>query len=692
MSAGAVRVSSLRGLAWRNMQAHPARTGLSITAVAMGVALAVATGSLANSIRYGMLKSDEMRALMGGLIDQFIPLVNFISLVVILTAGFLVFNAFSMAVTQRQREIGMLRALGMTRRRIIDLYLLEALLIGGAGTLLGLLAGPLLARLVVAMMVAFGGGIFLFEHASATAGQFGLAAGLGLGITLLAVLIPARRAARVLPLEALRSVPAGGPEAFPVRRTALALALIGGLFAVLLAAPPGLWVTYPADVLIALLAVAIWFTGLTLLLSAVISLTGDALRRPLTRLAGATGRLLVDNFQRERGRVTTTILTLALGLTVISGMSGFVEYMVGVVIGGTMQASATRDLLFVSRLDILHGWDKILKDGLDSFFLAPEESAAIQAAMAPLGHVASQYFVVVPELSFLGSGYFSYMADPDALNYFRDSLFQFEQGGWDSALPILHSGCGVLVAPLVAQKNDAALGDTITVTAASGPVDCTIAGIGTSVANASLISTTLLDAFRPGNPALELVIPRAGVSGEDMEAALQSLQAEHPNLYGIRVTAMMDAQMDAVRTIFDGMSGLLMLAILAAALGVVNTMLMSITERRHEIGLLRAVGATRAQVRSLLLGEAALMGLIAGVIGLAAGVGFVVVFAVTYGGNSWGVSFPLWPTALDIARTALASGAIGLVAAPLVAALAAWLPARRILRETAIDLLDTRRT
>ena len=691
MSAG-LGMRSLRGYAWRNMQAHPARTGLSSAAVAVGVALAIAASSLANSVRYGMLKSDEMRAVMGGLIDQFTPLVNAISAVVVLTAGFLVFNAFSMAVTQRQREIGMLRALGMPRQRIIDLYLLEALLIGGVGTLVGLLVGPLLGRLVVSMMAYFGGGIFLFEYAPATTGQVMLAIGLGLGITLLAVLFPARRAARIPPLAALRSVPASTPARFPARRTRIALALIGALFAVLLVAPPGVWVTYPADVLVALLAVGIWFAGLALLLSALVSLSGDALRRPLTRLAGASGRLLVDNFQRERGRVTTTILTLALGLTVISGMSGFVEYMVGVVISGTMQASTEQDMLFASRLDILNGWEKILGQGMDSMFLAPEESEAIRAAVGARGDVAAQYFVIVPEPSFLGSGYFSYMADPVALGRFRESLFQFTEGSWESALPIMEAGCGVLVAPLVAQKNGAGLGDTLTVTTASGPLDCTIAGIGTSVANASLISTTRIDAFQPGNPVMQLVIPCSGVGVAEIEAALEPLKADYPNLSTTRVTAMVNMQMEAVHTIFNAMSGMLILAIVAAALGVVNTMLMSITERRHEIGLLRAVGATRGQVRGLLLGEAALMGLVAGVFGLIAGAGFVVVFVVTYGANSWGIRFPLWPTAMRMAGTALASGAIGLVVAPIVAALAAWLPARRVLREAAIDLLDTRRT
>jgi hypothetical protein len=376
---------------------------------------------------------------------------------------------------------------------------------------------------------------------------------------------------------------------------------------------------------------------------------------------------------------------------VITGMSGFVNFMVGTIIAETMQPSASRGMIFVSRLNILEGWEKILGQEMESILLDPAESAAIHAAVGDRGTLITQYFLVVPELSFMGDAYFSYMADPEMMAQLGPAMFNFNEGDWASAIPIMQQGCGVLVAPLVAQKNDAGLGDTITVTGADGPVQCTIAGIGTSVANASLISARAYGDFQPGNPVMELLVPHLGVSLDAIEADLVDTFAAFPNLYSTRVRAMVDMQLEAVNLLYNALGGMLLLATVAAALGVVNTTLMSITERRREIGLLRAVGATRGQVRGMLLGEAALMGLIGGFFGLVAGLGFVIVFVVSYGGNSWGVDVRLWPTALESLRPALYSGAIGLIAAPVIAALAAWFPARRVLQEGAITLLDHRR-
>ena len=123
---------------------------------------------------------------------------------IVAAAGFLVFNAFSMAITQRQREIGMLRAVGMTRRQVLGQLLREGLLIGGAGTVLGVLAGPPLGWVIVSLLRRFGEGLFAFEDVPPALFSVLLAIGLGLSISLLVTLLPARRAMRIPPLAALR--------------------------------------------------------------------------------------------------------------------------------------------------------------------------------------------------------------------------------------------------------------------------------------------------------------------------------------------------------------------------------------------------------------------------------------------------------------------------------------------------------
>jgi len=127
----------------------------------------------------------------------------------------------------------------------------------------------------------------------------------------------------------------------------------------------------------------------------------------------------------------------------------------------------------------------------------------------------------------------------------------------------------------------------------------------------------------------------------------------------------------------------------AFALGVVNTTVTSVAERRRELGLLRAVGATQRQVSAVVTGEAALMGLIGGGLGLVAGAGVVVILALTYGGNGWGVpDLDLWGAAYRSVQPALLNGLVGLVATPFICAGAAWLPVRSILRGRAIEMLN----
>jgi hypothetical protein len=133
----------------------------------------------------------------------------------------------------------------------------------------------------------------------------------------------------------------------------------------------------------------------------------------------------------------------------------------------------------------------------------------------------------------------------------------------------------------------------------------------------------------------------------------------------------------------------LLMAVLAAALGVVNTTLLSVTERRREFGQLRALGATRAQVRAMVVGEAALMGFLGGLVGLVASVGLTIIFATVYGGGSVGVdNYQPWAAAFRTLPKVLPTGLIGVLASPLICALAAYFPANSILRGAAIETLN----
>ncbi len=677
-------MSSIYGLAWRYLFANRVRSLLSVAAVMLGVAVTISGSMIAESVREGILRSDELRVLMEGMIAMLDPAMLFIGLVVMLAAGFLIFNTFGMTITRRRQQIGGLRALGMTRGQTMRVILAEALLLGVVGAALGVIFSLVLGPLLIAFIKPFAGQMVAFGAATPALPVVLFAAVMGPLITLLSVLLPARRAARAAPLDALREPESAGLE--PARRgqTALGAALLAGLLAYVVLMPPGEWVTYPLDTPLTALFVLLWLVGIMLLLPGVIGLAARLGRR---LLPGTTGRLMTDNLRRARGRVMLTVLTLAFVLLVIIALNGFMDFFLNHSVGATLKAAGQRDAFFVSRIDIAGGWGEIIARRLDSIMLADDELQALVKVVEGSANYTLNYFVVVPELSFFGSGYFSYMIDPALLRGMGDAMFTFSEGGWNSALPVMEAGCGALVSPAVAARNNVGLGDTLTITGRSGPLDCTIAGLGTSVAGATIISDTAHDQLTDMNPSLVLILPHLDTDPAELAARIQALSGDFPEIRLTWVSDFSVALDDSGEIINVAFNAMLVLASFAAAFGVVNTMLMSVDERRREIGLLRAVGATRAQMRRIIIGEAVFMGAVGGVVGLAAGLGAVLVIVLTYGLNSIGLNADLLPIALASAQAALATGFVGLIAAPVMAALAAWLPARGILRETPIETL-----
>ena len=183
------------------------------------------------------------------------------------------------------------------------------------------------------------------------------------------------------------------------------------------------------------------------------------------------------------------------------------------------------------------------------------------------------------------------------------------------------------------------------------------------------------------------MIPRIGSDTATISDSLGPVIADYPALKITTVRAMLDVMDDATSLITFAFSSLVVLAVLASVLGVVNTTIISVEERRREIGLLRAVGSTRRQLRGVIVGEAALLGMIGGILGLVVGLGIVMIFVLVYGGNSFGLTFDLGARTLAMIRSALLTGLLGVVLAPLVSALAAWIPANRVLNEKPVDSL-----
>ncbi|MBN1888343.1 MAG: FtsX-like permease family protein [Thermoflexales bacterium] len=678
-------------LAWRNLQEHRARTVLSMLAVALAVAMTIAADVISRSLITLLTQVEDVKAVAAGLFGQVDTVLGMIGLAVSAAAGFMVLNAFLMSITQRRRQIGVLRSLGMTRGQVMHLVLVEALLVGGAGTLLGVVGGFPFAWLVQALLKAFGGPMFsAWSGGASSPGRVLFGAGLGLGTSLAAVLIPAWRAARVSPLEALRSSDQR-PSTTGRVRLARSSYLIGTLSLVamlvwLVIAPPGEWVWYPLDLALTVVCMLLWLCALGLVLPQMINAAAGLARRPLARWWGAAGRLSADNLGRgsARGRVMLTIVTLAVGLTMMVGLTGGLAFLFDELFGPTFRRTANQQIFVVATFDPRQGVAAYVD--MESMRLPPGAARSIESTVGSDGAVLQWNFVIAPEIAFFPN-YFSFVLSPQDVRTTRDWIFVFGQGDWERALPILEKGCGVLLSPLVARNNGVGLYEHLTITGKRGPLDCVVAGIGQPYVNASIISASVRDAFELSEPFTLVIMPTPQADRQQLVAEVQAV-AERYGLFLIdldnfnQTIAQVTDQLGAVA------SALLLLAILAAALGVVNTTLISIAERRRELGLLRAVGATRRQALTVVTGEAALMGLLGGVWGLAAGLGLVVILATVYGGNAWGVpELDVWAAAWRSVQAALATGLVGLAAAPLVCAVAAWLPARTILRGPAIETM-----
>ncbi len=203
MSTIKSQLSNLNQLAVRNAMGQWVRTLLTALAVGLGVMMIPAADVIGSAVRNAgqtLEQSERAGAFVGDYLDDGLQTVG---LVILAAAAFLVFNAFAMSITQRQRQIGALRALGATRGQVMRLVLGEAFLIGLGGTVLGLLLGPLVGRGVITLL----GEIASVAHGESTltAQSVVLAAVLGIGVTLVSVLIPAWRAATTDPDLVMRS-------------------------------------------------------------------------------------------------------------------------------------------------------------------------------------------------------------------------------------------------------------------------------------------------------------------------------------------------------------------------------------------------------------------------------------------------------------------------------------------------------
>ncbi len=594
-------------------------------------------------------QADEQSAALEEGLSFITVLLTAFAVIALFVGSFIILNTFSMLVAQRTRELALLRALGASRGQVTRSVLVEAAVLGVVGATLGLAGGFGIATGLRALFGSFG--LTLDGDLVLTAGTVGWSYAVGVGVTVVAAWVPARRAARTPPVAAMRE------DHVAVERSLRRRAAVGLVLAAVAAgALTGSVVAEDGD------APALVGAGALALVLGAVALSpvlarpfARLLGAPLPRLAGTAGRLARDNAQRNPRRTAATASALMVGLTLVTGFG---------ILGASANASV--DALVDGALRA----DYVVSTAVGQPF-TPEVAERLRQ-LDEVDAVLQERFTQVQL-----DGQATFAAAVDAATLDRGLTLEYRSGG-SAGL----AGRGVLVDEPTAQARGWEVGDTVAAVSAGGQTaELTVGGVfAANQAVGSVVLSLETDAAL-GGQALDRYVYVVLADGTDTAAARAAVEGV---VDAYPVVSLKDrdefageqkAQVDQVLLLINA---LLVLSVVIAVLGIVNTLAMSVLERTREIGLLRAVGMGRRQLRRTVRLEAVLISVYGSVLGV--GLGLVLGTALTRSLADQGIGELVVPGA-RVAGFLLLGALIGVVAA-------AW-PARRAARMPVLDAVAT---
>ena len=650
--------SSYTGFSLEGAQRHLARRPGQVTRILVAGAPGVSQDELAGRLRPllpggveaitgAQLSAESISDINQGFLGFFRTFLLVFAAIALFVATFSIANTFSIIVAQRTRESALLRAIGASRRQVLTSVVLEALAVGLVASVAGLAAGLGIATGLKALFAGFGfplptsGLVFKANNAA-------ISLAVGLGVTLLAGALPALRASRVAPLAALREV--AGERAVPARRAAAGTALAAAGVALVVAA-----VLRGGDAVTRLTAAGavLAMAGVVVLGAVVARPASRLLGAPLPRLRGITGTLARQNAMRNPRRTAGAAVALMIGIAVVTLFAAFTASLQA-SINQSVASSFGGDLVIASggfvggRLDPriavevgrLPEVRQATGISIGNAVVAGRTQEVSVAAQRELAQVLAPRMV---------AGSIGALGDRQVAVTRRVA----DGNGWRLGTPVpvrFADGDGETFTVGAVYRDDAALNDYLLPRAAWAPhaaqdVDATV-----------------------------MVELRDGVGLATGKAAVERVAARYgsPEVRDRRQYA--DSLATGVRGALAVVYVMLALAIVIALLGIANTLSLSVHERTRELGLLRAVGETRQQVRAMVRWESlivALFGTVGG-LGLGAFLGWALVRAAE-AGDALG-AFALPPVQLTVL----------LLVGALAGVLAGVRPARRAAR---LDLL-----
>jgi putative ABC transport system permease protein len=575
-----------------------ANRGANKTAVKQGIAKVLGTGV---EVVTGQTVSDEQSSAINKGLGFFSTALLVFAFIALFVGGFTIFNTFSIIVGQRTRELAMLRIVGASRRQVFRSVLLEALLMGIVASLIGLGLGVLTAMGLEQLLKAFGitvpSGSLIFKSSTVIAALV-----IGVGVTLVSAISPARRAVTIPPIAALTGYQSVSTESSTRRIT------IGSVLGMVGIGVLTIGLSKPAIQLVGIGAVLI-FIGVGMLAPIVARPISSVLGRPLARVFGISGRLGRENSMRSPRRTAQTSAALMVGLALVSTMAVF---------GASLSKSST------SSVNNAISADYLITAATSGGPTAGISIGAADAATAVSGvtHVSTVY-----SGQFQINGALATLASVAPSDLKSTVILQTSKGALSQSLVTGE----LLVDSNKANTDHFSVGSVVRVNfAETGQSTMKIGGIfkpnallGSYVVGSNYFHTH----FAANTLPIAILLSTSAGATATATASIKAGLKDYPNLTVQTRVAFEKTQQAQVNKLLGLVYALLALAILIAMIGIVNTLMLSIFERTHEIGLLRAVGMRRRQVKAMIRSEAVILSVFGAIIGVIVGTGLGVALA-----------------------------------------------------------------
>ncbi|MBC7225783.1 MAG: ABC transporter permease [Thermoflexales bacterium] len=565
--------------------------------------------------------------------------------------AFIILNTFRTVVVERRHDLGMLRAVGASRRAVVGLILAESLLQGVLGTAAGLAAGYGLAWVLLLSVKSVMQQYLRMEAIAPiiTLPNLMTAVVLGLGATLAGGLWPALAAGRVTPVEALRPVVPGAYERAARRR-----GTVGAVLVVLAALA-----LLTGNFNLAALGTLLFLVGLVLVAPVLVSPLSRLFGRLLALIFAREGRLAEGNLARQPNRAAITASALMVGLAMILALAGIVTS----TFDGFMSYidhSLRADFLLMPASLVLGG---------GNVGAGPELVEEIRAVPGVAGATTLRLATAAVD------GLTVQVVGVDPETYPQLSGLVFRYGDSEEAFAALGRERAMIVNGVFAAQRRVKVGDVLTLQTPEGKREYRVVGVGSDYLNAKLVTAYISQANleRDFHQTADLLVMVEAADDADMaavQARLEEIVRKYPSFVLTEWRSFREEQERVFGQSVSLFNVIGVMFALPSLLAMVNTLTINVMERTREIGVLRAVGSTRRQVRRMVIAESLLLGALGTAFGILAGLwlGYVLVAGMNVSGFVIPYYFPY--------TGVLVAVAVGL----LIGVGAAVLPARRAAR------------